>query len=78
MAKISKVDLVLNLCGLQGSQPSIMIIETLKKMDAGKVVEIVGDDLAVDEMAKRLCREQGYSLLAASRKMGLVRCLVKK
>ncbi len=73
-----KIDRILNVCGLHGPQPSIMIIETLKKLDEGEVIEIVGSKLEVEDMVSSLCVEQGYSLLDASHKIGLVHCIVRK
>jgi TusA-related sulfurtransferase len=77
MTKKTKIDRILNVFDLQDPQPSIIIIETLKKMKKGESVEIIGSRSIMQSMEKTLLKKKEYSLLESSQKQGHTHCIVK-
>lgn len=76
MTKKTKIDRILNVYDLQGPQPAIVIIETMKKMKKGENLEIIGSRSTMHNIEKTVLQQKGYTVLESTQKQGHTHCIV--
>ncbi len=73
-----KIDRILNVDGLPCPQPTIITMETLKKMKLGETLEIISNNKQTIEAINNLCRKRNYTLRQTRKKQGRTHFIVQK
>jgi TusA-related sulfurtransferase len=73
-----KIDRILNVDGLPCPQPTIIAMETLKKMKLGETLEIISNNKKTIEAINNLCRKRNYTLHQIREKQGRTHFIIQK
>lgn len=73
-----KVDLVVDTKGLSCPMPMLKTKKTIKKIDSGQVLEVVGTDPGSKNDIPEWCSKSGHELLGNSEEAGVFHFFIKK
>jgi len=75
---LDRTDRVLDVRGMLCPLSTIMVINTLKEMPAGSVLDVITNNTGTRDAIPMLCSKAGCSLISTGEEDGLFRFRIKK
>ena len=73
-----KINTVLDMRGLSCPKPMIKVMNTLKSMEKGQILQLICDDKTSKKSIPSFCERGGYKLLLMREQKGVIKFIIRR